>query len=715
MGRVGKKIKMKRWKQSIADIERNKLIRDKPCLLNTKNKKELDVMDICVKNCNSIDEANIKVEAGFLNIKFGINGTGKSTLAKAIEINSQGQSKLSALTPFKFKENNPDNIEPTVEGCDDINSVAVFNEEYVSQFIFKQDELVQNSFEIFVKNAEYDNRLSEIEGIVADIKTTFSENDEIDQVVSDLFELSGCFGKAKAGYSKASPIGKGISKGNKIENIPEGLESYTEFLQSDNNTNWIKWQVKGNDYLDISDNCPYCTSPAKEKHEEIKRVGNEFDAKSIEHLTKVISVVERLGKYFSEEARDQIFSITKNKTGLSEEDDNYLGQVRGQIDILKNKMTALKNITFFTFEDVSKVVEAIEPLQINLNSLPYMKSDDTEVIVNKLNGSLDTVLGMAGPLQGQVNRQKEGIRKTIEERKGEINGFLKYAGYKYSVDIEGNDKEYKLKLLHDDMTGSVSGGSQHLSYGERNAFSIVLFMYQCISNNPDLIILDDPISSFDKNKKYALLDMLFTGQVSLKGKTVLMLTHDLEPIIDLVRTLSARFSDPKPKAYFLKLRGGVVSESEITKSDIQTFAQICDENIALNEEVYQLLSNLLHKIETPIDKSGDESVEMTGEDIASASHTISEKIDGFDYDSILARLGDTEELKGIYQQCGSDYEKLQVFRLINEKHENEVIRKYINESYHIGNEYICQLNPCKYEVIPEFIVDECDKYFEVDA
>jgi hypothetical protein len=130
---------------------------------------------------------------------------------------------------------------------------------------------------------------------------------------------------------------------------------------------------------------------------------------------------------------------------------------------------------------------------------------------------------------------------------------------------------------------------------------------------------------------------------------------------------------------------------------------------------YQLLSNLLHKIETPIDKSGDESVEMTGEDIASASHTISEKIDGFDYDSILARLGDTEELKGIYQQCGSDYEKLQVFRLINEKHENEVIRKYINESYHIGNEYICQLNPCKYEVIPEFIVDECDKYFEVDA
>jgi wobble nucleotide-excising tRNase len=511
-----------------------------------------------------------------------------------------------------------------------------------------------------------------------------------------------------------------------------GLEAYTDFLQSGQNTNWIKWQVKGNDFLELSDDCPYCTSPAKEKHEKIKQVSEEFDAKSIEHLTKVLSVVERLKIYFSDEARNNLFAITKNKIGLSKEDDSYLEMVKTQVDIFKGKLQSLQGITFFTFEDVDKVIEVINHLKINLGSLPFLNSEETKSIVDKLNSSLDTVLGMAGPLQGQVNQQKKAILNTIEARKEEINRFLKYAGYKYKVEIEGDAQQYKLKLLHHDMSGSVAGGSQHLSYGEKNAFALVLFMYECLANAPDLIVLDDPISSFDKNKKYALLDMLFTGKVSLKGKTVLMLTHDLEPIIDIVRTLSSRFSTPKPRAYFLKARGGVVSEVEITKYDIKTFAQICDENIATNDEViiqliylrrhyetiddkgkeYQLLSNLFHKKESPVDKSGESDVDMTATDITSASESICQRVEGFDYTSLLARLCDKSEMTKVYQQCDSDYEKLQVFRIINEDHDNSVIRKYINESFHIENEYICQLNPCKYEVVPEFIVEECDQFFE---
>ena len=76
-------------------------------------------------------------------------------------------------------------------------------------------------------------------------------------------------------------------------------------------------------------------------------------------------------------------------------------------------------------------------------------------------------------------------------------------------------------------------------FGERNAFAIVLFMYEVLSTNPDLIILDDPISSFDKNKKFAILEMLFRRESAscLKNKTVLMLTHDVEPIIDTVKSL----------------------------------------------------------------------------------------------------------------------------------------------------------------------------------
>ena len=688
-------------------------------------------MELKINYCNSIDEASIIIDDNVLNIKYGVNGAGKSTIAKAIELSVVDDSRLNELTPFKFVDNNPNNIAPTIAGTEEISSVSVFNDSYINKFVFKQDELIQNSFEIFIKNEDYKNKMAEIENITADIKNAFSNNSELDEVINDLSELSSCFGKSKTGYSAAGSIGKGLGKGNKIENIPDGLESYAEYLRSDQNTKWIKWQVTGNTFIDISNNCPYCTSPTEEKKEEIKRVSNEYDAKSIEHLIKVLSVVERLEKYFSDEARKNIFDITKNKIGLSKEEIAYLKQIKEQIDLLKVKLTSLKDMTFFTFEEVEKVIDKIESLKIKLDLLPFLNSDETTRVVDILNESLDEVSKQAGRLQGEVNKQKEGIRKTIETYKTEINDFLKYAGYKYSIDIEGDAQEYKMKLLHHDMTNSVSSGNQHLSYGEKNAFSLVLFMYECLSNNSNFIILDDPISSFDKNKKFAIIEMLFRGKRSLRGRTVLMLTHDLEPIIDMIKNLPHTFA-PIPRASFLKAKEGVVIEIPIEKSDVLTFSQVCDENITTHDEniiklvylrrfyetindkghEYQLISNLLHKRNKPIDTGGEANVDMSEENIRVASNEIKSKIPDFDYGAILNKLMNSTEMIGVYKACRNDYEKLQIFRIINDKHENNVVKKYINETFHIENEYICQLNPCKYELIPEFIVKECDYYFE---
>ncbi|MDR6492919.1 ABC-type multidrug transport system ATPase subunit [Paraburkholderia terricola] len=176
-----------------------------------------------------------------------------------------------------------------------------------------------------------------------------------------------------------------------------------------------------------------------------------------------------------------------------------------------------------------------------------------------------------------------------------------------------------MKLKHLEFSEHIANGSRHLSYGERNAFSIVLFMYECLMKNPDLIVLDDPISSFDKNKKFAILEMLFRGKDSLRDKTVLMLTHDIEPVIDMIKSLSRTFQ-PTPVASFLSLKAGVVTELDVKKSDLLTFAQICDENIKSldnNDAIktiylrrhyeimdnkgleYQLISSLLHKKPAP--------------------------------------------------------------------------------------------------------------------
>ena len=79
--------------------------------------------------------AQITIEENTINIKFGINGTGKSTISKAIQLQCSNEKQLKGLTPFKYLEENPDNIIPSVDGIENIKSVAVFNESYIFHLI----------------------------------------------------------------------------------------------------------------------------------------------------------------------------------------------------------------------------------------------------------------------------------------------------------------------------------------------------------------------------------------------------------------------------------------------------------------------------------------------------------------------------------------------------------------------------------------------------
>ncbi|MEQ1706393.1 MAG: hypothetical protein ABL867_10560, partial [Rickettsiales bacterium] len=144
-------------------------------------------MELIIRNCNSIDNAKIKIEENRLNIKYGINGTGKSTIAKAIELYVKNDKTLKELTPFKHlgKENKAD-LQPSIEGAEAIKSVSIFNDTYINQFVFKQSEVINNSFDIFIKNQEYNEKTQEIEKLISGIKETFKNNEKLEQIIKDL-------------------------------------------------------------------------------------------------------------------------------------------------------------------------------------------------------------------------------------------------------------------------------------------------------------------------------------------------------------------------------------------------------------------------------------------------------------------------------------------------------------------------------------------------
>lgn len=690
------------------------------------------VLSIKVSDCNSIDCATISMVEGALNIKYGPNGLGKSTLAKAIVSQIRADGTLQDLVPFKNR-GTAGGGEPKVEGVDSLKSALVFDDEYVHQFVFQKDEVVKNSFEIFIRTPEYLAEMAEIDELLSGVKKAFADNADIEQVVSDLKELREAFGKpSKTGaIPKSSKIHKAFGSGNKIANIPDALKPFETFIKSEEPAKWISWQIKGNEFLKLGDSCPYCSSALTEagKKDTVLAVEKEYDASAVGHLNTLKAIIDRLGKYFSEKCQENLDKVTKAKIELTAQEHSFLTGLKADIDALIEKLEGLRTMSFFSLRDVEEVGDRLTPLKIDLSLIDKLDSEETRKTVNPINKQLDDLIAKVGNLKGKINRHKAKIKKAIEDNQNSINGFLKSAGYKYTVEIVPEPDSYKMKLVHRDLDSHIEMASRHLSYGEKNAFALVLFMHQVLSEKPDLVILDDPISSFDKNKKFAILHELFRGKASLRDKTTLMLTHDIEPAIDVIKSTNGVFQGANPSATFLSSRAGAVKEVPIDRDDIQTFAKICKDNIAtlsdslikaiylrrqfeLQDDMgleYNLLASLFKGRDVPTVKAATGNRDMTSQEKTEAEKGIGEHLPDFDYGALVAEVKNVEAIKAKFHATSVGYEKIQLFRIFNAEHDDDVIRKFINESYHIENEYVMQLNPHKFESIPEYVVEECER------
>jgi hypothetical protein len=688
---------------------------------------------ITITDCNSITEAQITLRRESLNIKYGPNGIGKSTIARALVLNAQGADALQDLLPFKYRQGNSGKA-PAVVGADEIKSVLVFDEHYVSQFVFQPDEVLKNSFEIFIKTPEYQEGIEELEAIFEDLKKVFLENEALDAVIASFTELRDAFTITRSGgIAKTSRGFKALGMGGKLATIPKPLLGFENFLHSDDPAGWLSWQSKGKSYLRLSDNCPFCSVPDVDKKTAI-HVSEEYESAAVKNMSALRLVIDGLERFFVPVHLEQLRRITTSLEELSPEQDQFLANLRGQVETLLDKFTALKELSFASLRDVSDVDKALRSLKIELELLDSLNSEATQHVVGMINAQLDHVAKQINEIKRRVGIQKTQVAKSIERNQDEINEYLRSAGYKYAVRIESSGDSYRMIVEHQDAPGHLEAAGSHLSFGERNAFALVLFMHQVRRDAPDLVVLDDPVSSFDKTKKFAILHKLFHGKQSLRGFTTLLLTHDIEPAIDIVRTAtSGQFQAADPAVHFLQSREGQVEEKPIKPADIMTFSQVCDENIASSldpvikciylrrryevhgerKAEYDVLSSLLHVRDAPSSKGEKgELIPIDEEERERAIGEIQKVIPNFDYDALLAQLKDREVLKAKFEDTKVGYEKVQIFRIASALDAgtsggDPAFKKFVNESYHIENEYVMQLNPREFDAVPEHVVQAC--------
>lgn len=94
----------------------------------------------------------------------------------------------------------------------------------------------------------------------------------------------------------------------------------------------------------------------------------------------------------------------------------------------------------------------------------------------------------------------------------------------------------------------------------------------------------------------------------------------------------------------------------------------------------------------------------------SAVSSICKDIEHFSYEETYKKIIDNNYMFTLFTNAKSNYEKLQIYRIINNKnHGNSVIEKFINESFHIDNDLLFHLNPLEYETVPDYIIEECKR------
>ena len=210
--------------------------------------------------------------------------------------------------------------------------------------------------------------MKDVDALVETMKKMLSEDQDIADLILDFNEISSSFGKpTKSGIHGSSNMAKALKEGNKVENIPDGLEGFKDYIQHSDNYKWIKWQLDGRSYIDISHDCPYCTNDIQEKKETIRRVGEVYDAKSIENLNKIVAAFQRLNKYFSDDAKLRISEFVKNIDCYTEEQISYLKEVKDQIDRLNDKFLKVQSLGFSSLKDVDKVIESLKDHKIDIN------------------------------------------------------------------------------------------------------------------------------------------------------------------------------------------------------------------------------------------------------------------------------------------------------------------------------------------------------------
>lgn len=695
--------------------------------------------EVNVANCNSIINGSISIEPGKLNIKYGINGTGKSTIAKAL-CNKDNPEELKKLQSYLTTDSASVSVSPT------LSKILIFDEDFVGKIVFQDSSVIENAFEVFLKTPNYDQKKQALDNHLKGLHDALSSDPGVIELQELIVKLQGKFSRSKNGNLTKTGTLKSILSKQNIYNVPDELIDYNQFL---GNTEiaipWIDWRNKGDQY-DTGDRCPYCSEHVNRPVLDTKKrkFQQTYKKADSQNLKEILELLESLQDYIEAEKYQNLISYIKSDTS---EDIlmKIIGDMSEEYDIIVKRFMDIREFGYkkIAIADISMIDTQIQNMMFPIDLFSIFGSDSILAIFKRINETLALLKSEVGVLKKEMGALKGLMQATIQKSQQDINEFLRTAGIQYEIEIQSEDEGNSRTILrqcYTDDKNEVTRIPDHLSWGEKNAFALVLFMYYAESQNPDLIILDDPISSFDTNKKYAIMQRMFKNigkrDISLENKTVLLLTHDFEPITDFI--VVGKLDVDHANSCFIWNENGVVRELAINPDeDVKIINRQCSE-LAMDEEnnvisrvaflrklcelnecksewgnAYEILSCLIHA--APIQRKLANGVyeEMDPLEIECGLELIKRFIPSFEYDEIKDNYYSVAGICSLYTIETVPYFKVQLFRELKELAPDNQLKlskldqgwfKFIDETYHIENDNLHYIDMKKFNIVPDYIM-----------
>lgn len=722
--------------------------------------------EIELENVGCLSKATVSVEEEAINIKYGVNGIGKSTIIKGLKYfagNLTDQEKKKAKeTIISF--DNPDK-EPLWNNPSELGGILVYDRGYFNRLFTEKgrDDLLTNTYELIIKDSNYESRLSAVASYIQDL-IAFVSRKEFDNTINLFTDTLKKLLNGKRNLNKvtADYFPSFTTDGIKLKTPPEGspIFIYSGYMTSPNRYSWMKWLEDFNQESIVDGVCPYCgqSITKKQLQSNLRAIREYGSSEVIRKNNDEHALLDNIASHCGEDEKKQILAIKELDEIAKPE---TLKPVELAVPIKKPEIEKLQTIKSLTvvgmmndFRESGRKVAALTTKLLNLKPNPNVlcvpdKDDSSKNLINDLNVLLDILSTKAKEISDSLIKLTQDVESKIKENRYTINNFLRIAGIPYEVKVKSvGDGSFNTELCPKGKERNIKDKLGYLSYGEANALALVLFAIEAKSSS-SLIILDDPVSSFDSNKRYAIYDYLFGNTNSLlHGKTTLIMTHDFQTVVAFAK--SNPLKNQNLSFAHLKYGDGTLIENEFKRENIEStviwYKEYAKNNANPNimsrlvatrrwveimkgkdDLFYNYLSGFIHLAEKPRKGEDPSSPVLTNDEISACDAELQEALadTSATYDTCLAQIRGFRKLYSLYKNVSSEdsFGKTCLVRPMIQlchdhfpvaKHETDidVATNFLNESFHPESNFIYSLKGSNSIEIPNYILVLCDDEVE---